>query len=265
MKFNTLAERLSIAAACAAVAVSAGTFALAQQDKPKPQQPTPEQALEKLMDGNARYVKGEARQGDITPAQREKLAAGQSPYAVIVGCADSRVPPELAFDGGPGDLFVIRDAGNIVDDNEIASIEYAVAVLNVPLVVVLGHESCGAVDAAVKAQTKGASFDGHIHDLVEDLRPSVIAAMRNKTEGEGDTADKKLLDAAVRENVRRVVDELERSKPYVGPAAEEGKIMIVPARYDLDTGEVTVIDMKKGGEAHEGHDHAEHDHGQKAN
>ena len=257
MTLTTFAKPIALAAAACVAAGCASTTAtqpVAAQAGTRPQSPSPQQSLQKLMEGNARYVKGEHKQETMTPEKRAELAQGQSPYAIIVGCSDSRVPPELAFDAGPGDLFVIRDAGNIVDDNELATIEYGVAVLKSPLLMVLGHESCGAVDAAVKSEKGEADFDGHIHDLVEDIRPSVVNAME-ETDATGD----ELLDAAVKANVRRVVDELERSKPYVGKAVEEGRLMIVPARYDLDTGEVTIIEMDAG--AHDDHGHEDHDHG----
>ena len=208
---------------------------------------TPDAALQKLMDGNARFVAGELEHPNLSKEVRETLAQGQNPYAVIVGCADSRVPPELLFDAGPGDLFVIRVAGNVVDDFEQASIEYAVAVLETPLVVVLGHESCGAVDAAVKAERGEASFEGHIHDLVEEIRESVESAMDKPYEGD-------LLDAAVAENANRVKHQLTRSQPYVGPAVEDGKVKLVAARYDLDTGEVTRVD-EHDKDGMDGHDH----------
>ena len=209
---------------------------------------TPAQALQKLKDGNQRFMDGTMEHPNLTPERRAELAEGQAPYAVIVGCADSRVSPELAFDAGPGDLFVIRVAGNVVGDYELASIEYAVAALKSPLVVVLGHESCGAVGAAVASETEDKGYDGHIHDLVEALRPAVKQAMQADPED--------LLDAAVKQNAQNVVGQLENSKPHVGPAAAAGDIQIVPARYDLDTGEVTFMDHHHDPtHKHEGHDH----------
>ncbi|MEO1236606.1 MAG: carbonic anhydrase [Planctomycetota bacterium] len=221
------------------------------------------QSLDKLKEGNARFVAGELQHPNLSAERREELAKGQSPYAVIVSCSDSRVPPELVFDAGPGDLFVIRVAGNVVGDDAMASIEYAVAVLGSPLVVVMGHESCGAVDAAVKAQTEGAEFGGQIHDLVETIRPSVIEAVERAS---GDD----LLETAIHANADRVVEELKRSRPFVGTAAKDGKIEIIAARYDLDQGTVSFYDDHHGGhsaDAHAGHaggnahDHGDHDHG----
>ena len=256
MTLKTLATPLSLAAACALVAGCAtsqttptNAAAALVQEGERPQDGG--QALRRLMEGNQRYVAGEANT-PLDVEKRAELAGGQSPYAIVVSCADSRVPPELAFDAGPGDLFVIRVAGNVVDDYELASIEYAVAVLESPLLLIMGHESCGAVDAAVKAEKGEAEFPGHIHDLVEDIRPAVRKAMEH---GEGDG----LLETAVEENVRLVVDQMESSQPIVGKAIKEGRLKVVPARYDLGTGEVTVVSMDD--KHHEGHGHDDHEHG----
>ncbi len=247
---NTFTKSLALATACVAVATSS-SFAAPNDAS---QGPSGEDALKMLMEGNARFVAGEA-EATMSVKERAELAKGQSPYAIIVSCADSRVAPELAFDANPGDLFVIRVAGNIVDDYELASIEYAVAVLKSPLLVIMGHESCGAVDAAVKAEKGEARFPGQIHDLVEAIRPAVRKAMDHTT---GDD----LLDVAVSENVRLVVDQMENSQPIVGTAMKAGDLKIVPARYDLDTGKVTVVTMED--KHHEGHDHEGHKHGDHA-
>ena len=192
-------------------------------------------ALQKLAEGNARFVSGEMIHPNLSKEKRAELAKGQSPYAIIVSCSDSRVPPELVFDAGPGDLFIIRVAGNVVGDDAMASIEYAVAVLGSPLVVVMGHESCGAVGAAVKSETENTEFGGSIHDLVETIRPSVQTAMKR-------AKGKDVLEAAIEDNAVRVAGELANSKPYVGAAAADGKVHVLAARYDLDTGAVTLYD-----------------------
>ena len=129
---------------------------------------TPNEAVDRLMKGNNRYVKGTMKPHDFL-AERPALAMGQNPFAAILGCADSRVAPEYAFDCGRGDVFVCRVAGNFADVNSIASLEYAVAVLGTPLILVLGHEMCGAVKSAMKAVTHGEEFPGHIPSL---SRPS---------------------------------------------------------------------------------------------
>ena len=204
--------------------------------------PTADAALAKLMEGNARFVSGDMQHPNLSAERRAELAKGQAPYAVIVSCSDSRVPPELVFDAGPGDLFVIRVAGNIVGDDAQASIEYAVGVLKTPLVLVMGHESCGAVGAAVKTQTEGTEFPGSIHDLVETIRPSVETAMER---AEGD----ELLEAAIEDNAERVVHEVSDSKPFLDQAIAESGVQVLAGRYDLDTGEVTLYDGAHG-EAH---------------
>ena len=211
-------------------------------------------SIQKLMDGNERFVSGELEHPNLSKQYREELAGGQSPYAVIVGCSDSRVPPELVFDAGPGDLFVIRDAGNVVGDNEMASVEYAVAKLGTPVVVVLSHENCGAVGAAVATATEGAEFDGKIDELVEVIMPAVKSAQKRADGPE-------LTEAAIEDNAQRVAKQLRESDPYLAKAVAEGKVMIVAARYDLDTGKVTAYpDMSMS------HDHAHGDatHGNQA-
>jgi carbonic anhydrase len=241
--FKTLTKSLALAATCA-LTVGCATA------KADHHEGAGADSLNKLMEGNARFVNGE-RTARMSVEERAELAKGQSPYAIIVSCADSRVAPELAFDASPGELFVIRVAGNVVDDFELASIEYAVAVLESPLLVIMGHESCGAVDAAVKAQKGEASFPGQIHDLVEAIRPAVRKAMEHETDN--------VLAKAIQENVRLVVDQMENSQPIVGKAIANGKLKVVPAVYDLDTGKVTVVSMDDM--HHEGHGHEGHDHG----
>ncbi len=199
--------------------------------------PAIEASLQKLMEGNQRFVNGESSHPNMSKEYREELSKGQSPYAVIVSCADSRVPPELLFDAGPGDLFVIRDAGNVVGDNEMASVEYAVAVLGTPVVVVVGHESCGAVDAAVKTRTEGAEFEGKIDELVATIMPSVKSAQERAEGGE-------LLEAAIEDNAQRVAEQLRTSDPFLSQAIADGKLKVIAARYDLNTGQVTAYAMK---------------------
>ena len=241
-----LAARFALTlAAAAAVSVPAARAA----EDAKSTAPSPDEAVARLMEGNARFVEGDMEHPNLGQEVREDLAKGQAPFAVIVSCSDSRVPPEIVFDAGPGDLFVIRVAGNVVEDHALASIEYAVANLGTPLVMVMGHESCGAVGAAVASEKGEASFDGHIHDLVETIRPAVQAAMEH---AQGD----EVLDAAVKENAVRVKEQLSNSKPYVGEYASEGKIKLLAARYDLDSGKVTLIDGKAEGEGKHDH-HAE--------
>ena len=207
--------------------------------------PTAEAALAKLMEGNARFVAGEMQHPNLSAERRAELAKGQSPYAVIVSCSDSRVPPEHVFDAGPGDLFVIRVAGNVAGDDALASIEYAVAKLHSPLVLVMGHENCGAVGAAVATETEGAEFGGSIHDLVETIRPAVKEALAH---GHVDN----VLEGSIQHNAEAVAAQLLDAKPYISAAAEAGKVTILAGRYDLDSGAVSLY--------HQGDDHASHDH-----
>jgi carbonic anhydrase len=187
-----------------------------------------ERFLQKLLDGNRRYVDGRPTHPNQTPERRNQAVKGQHPFAVVVSCSDSRVPPEIIFDQGIGDLFVVRVAGNIVDDAGLGSIEYAVEHLHVSLIVVLGHERCGAVDAAVK----GGEVPGHIKSLVEAIRPAV-----EKVRGQpGEVAEN-----AMRTNVKMVVDHLKASKPILEHLVHTGTVAVVGARYDLDDGMVTTI------------------------
>jgi carbonic anhydrase len=189
----------------------------------------PDAALTRLLEGNKRYTRHKERHPDQSSARQKELVEGQHPFAVILGCADSRVPPELLFDQGLGDLFVIRVAGNIVDDAILGSIEYAVVHLRTKLILVLGHEKCGAVSAAIE----GGDVAGHLKALVAAIRPSVSATAK-------DPGDK--LHNCVIENARRVARQLRQSEPVVKEAVERNELKIVAADYALDTGKVTLLD-----------------------
>lgn len=170
---------------------------------------------------------------DSFPALREALVGGQNPYAAVLGCADSRVSPEYAFDEGQGDLFVTRVAGNFVTPAILASLEYSVAVLKTPLIFVLGHTGCGAIGAAVKAVTEDASFPGHIQSLATDLAPAVRKAKKSGT--------KDLVAAATIENVRYNVDKLASSTPILRRAVRAGSLKVAGGVYQLQTGKVERI------------------------
>ena len=170
-----------------------------------------------------------------TQQRRLDLASSQEPFAAYVTCSDSRVPPELLFGRGLGELFIIRNAGNTVDTVALGSIEYAVAVLSVPLVVVMGHERCGAVDAATKVVKSNATFPGSIGRMIEPIIPAVLQAR----DEEGD-----LLDNSVRANVRRVVQQLRtQTDPIMMEPQRSGKLWVVGAYYDLDDGKVDFFDL----------------------
>jgi carbonic anhydrase len=187
-----------------------------------------DQALQRLIKGNLRYVKGTMKRHDFA-TEREVLAGGQNPYAAILGCADSRIGPEFTFDTARGDLFVVRVAGNFVSDEGLASLEYTTAVLGTPLIVVLGHDACGAVDAAIKAVNEGAKLPGHLPGLVAHLKPAVKAA---------NTENGNLLENAIKANVELNVEKLKNSGPVISKFVEEGKVKVVGGVYRLATGKV---------------------------
>jgi carbonic anhydrase len=221
MKSRLLAALLSVSA-CALFASDSGAA------KPKV---TPEAALELLVAGNRRFAAGRPMFPDQSPARRRELAQGQKPFAIVLTCADSRVAPELYFDQGLGNLFVLRNAGNLLNDHTIGSIEYAVEHLKVGLIVIVGHEKCGAVAAAVA----GGHAPGHIGSIVASIQPAVQASA---DEG-GDKVEN-----AVRANARLVAAALEASDPILNEAVKAGRLKIVPARYDLETGKVELLGAK---------------------
>ena len=181
---------------------------------------------QKLADGNARFVAGKPAHPHQETVRRAELAKGQAPFAVILGCADSRVPPEVVFDQGLGDLFVVRVAGNVVDESGLASIEYAVAYLGARLVVVLGHSRCGAVEAAVEEVKE----ESHLHTLTDAIAPAVKAVRKRHAPD--------LLDAAVRAHALLMAAKLAGSRPVLRARVKAGQLKIVAARYDLATGVV---------------------------
>jgi carbonic anhydrase len=208
--------------------------ALAKETKPPPKPQnvlSPDAALKRLMEGNARYVEGVSRRHDFKH-EREALAGGQNPFAAVLSCADSRIAPEYAFDTGRGDLFVCRVAGNFAGTETIASLEYAVAVLNTPLILVLGHDACGAVDATLKALKDNTSPPGHIPSLVDAIAPAAKVAMQQG----GD-----VLNKAIRQNVVDNVSKLKSAAPILSAAVEQGKLKIAGGIYRLTTGTVDLI------------------------
>lgn len=220
----------SLACGClAAPGAFAGRETLAADPVPKTTL-TPDQVLAKLKEGNAAFVKGGACIPAGGPARISELAKGQAPFAVIVACSDSRTPPEHLFERGLGELFVVRVAGNVVDRSALGSIEYGVAVLGAPLVLVLGHSKCGAVEAASKVVTEGATYPGAIGELIAPIIPSVLAAQRAKA---GD-----LVSGAIRANVARVVEQLRASEAILANAVKSGKAKVTGGVYDLQSGAV---------------------------
>lgn len=188
-------------------------------------------ALKNLMDGNARFAAGKPICRPLIDRVRE-LARGQSPFATVLGCADSRVPVETLFDHEPGDIFVVRLAGNFMSDAALASIEYAVAILKSPLVMVLGHTSCGAVKAAIDYLETSKPLPGHMQTLADAIEPAAAATRHEH----GDWWEN-----AVKENVRLNAQRLRASTPILHEAVSKGEAQIVGGVYDLSTGKVALL------------------------
>ena len=193
--------------------------------------PTPEEALQRLMEGHRRYLAEQMAHPNQAAERRREVAAGQSPFAIVLGCSDSRVPPEVIFDAGLGDLFIVRVAGNVVDNAGLGSIEFAAAEFESPLIVVLGHSNCGAVKAAISAVQSGAEVEGAIGSLVDLIRPAVARAR----ERPGD-----LLVNATRANVELSMTRILDSEPILATRERLGSLDIMGGVYDLESG---VVDM----------------------
>jgi carbonic anhydrase len=227
-----LAASAAASLAAAGLAAAPQAFAAPPKTPPKPENVvSPDAALHRLMEGNARYVKGDARRHDFRH-EREALSKGQNPFAAILSCADSRIAPEYCFDTARGDLFVCRIAGNFASDEMIASLEYAVQVLNTPLIVVLGHDACGAVDATIKSVKDGTTLPGHLPSLVDAIRPAVEAA-------QGQPGD--LLENAIRQNVKLNVDKLKSAAPILKSFVDDNKVKVTGGVYALRTGRVELL------------------------
>jgi len=234
-------EFAALAAAGLSLSAPYRVLAWAQKEAPaRPRSPvSPDQAWRDLLDGNARFVKGLPTSPRRSPEEFRGLAEAQYPEAVIVSCADSRVAPEILFDVGVGDIFVVRVAGNVVGGAGAVvkgSIEYAIAELNVSLIVVLGHSGCGAVKAAIKHIDAKDSLPGAINGLVELIKPAVA-------QSKGAPGD--ALENAIRKNVEIGVDRLKELQPILAPRAKEGKLKVVGAVYDLRTGMVAPLEPVK--------------------
>jgi carbonic anhydrase len=188
-----------------------------------------------LLAGNERFAEGRPNSPRRSPADFRQLAEGQHPFAMVIGCADSRVPPEILFDVGKGAIFVVRVAGNVVSGAGAVvkgSIEYAVAELNVPLIMVLGHVNCGAVKAAIAHLNAKDSLPGAINDLVELIKPAV-------EQSKGASTDP--LSGAIHKNVQIGVERLKGLEPILAPSVKQGKLKVVGGVYDLHTGKVTLV------------------------
>jgi carbonic anhydrase len=200
--------------------------------QPKPNAIGADAALYRLMAGNVRYVANKPAHRDYSAGRAER-ARSQYPIAAVLSCADSRVAPEFAFDQGPGVLFVVRLAGNFANDDGLASLEYAVKFLGVPLVMVLGHSNCGAIGAAIKAVEDSAELPGHLSGLVQSIKPAVEAAKAK--------SPKNLLAAAIAENVALTVKRLETAQPLLANFAQTKQVKIVGGVYDLANGKIGLL------------------------
>lgn len=222
------------ACGCAAAATTGGSgfFASSALAASPKTALNPDQALARLQSGNAAFVAGGACLPIGGAEQISSLAKGQAPFAIIVGCSDSRTPPEHLFGAELGELFVIRVAGNTVDDAGMGSIEYGVVVLGAPLILVLGHTNCGAVDAGVKMVTEGAVYPGSIAAVVEPILPAVLKAQKLG----GD-----LLANSVKTNVELVQQRIASGSKLVSDAMEAGKARITGGVYDLASGKVAFL------------------------
>lgn len=220
---------LSAAAALSSLAFAPGAFAAGGPTTTV----TPDEALARLKAGNTRYVQGPELCVAELARGRDRVAKAQLPWATILSCADSRVPPELLFGGlGPGELFVARNAGNMADTATMGTIEYGSGVLGVPLVVVLGHARCGAVAAACDVVAKGATFPGSIGPMVNAIVPAARAVA-------GQPGD--VVDNAVRESAIRTARQVATASPIVAELVANGKVKVVAARYGLDDGKVEFL------------------------
>ena len=213
--------------------LAAHHFAFAA-DPAHPEQPAvaPAEATAKLKEGNGRYTSGTLQHPGQTAERRTELANTQHPFATIVSCSDSRVPPEIVFDQGLGDLFIVRVAGNVINDEGLGSIEYSIDHLGTRLILVLGHQSCGAVKAARETIAAKGKAPGHIESLVMAIKPAVESTAKDD------------LETTVKANVKNVVKALRSSTPILKAKVDSGEIQVIGGYYSLDTGAVTFLDEK---------------------
>jgi len=216
--------------AMSVAAATGSTAAFAQTGDADPA--TPEEALQRLVDGNERYVANTPVNVDHS-AERVARSLGQQPFAAIVACSDSRVVPELIFDQGPGELFIVRVAGNFINEDGLASLEYGVAVLGLKTILVLGHSSCGAVDATIKSIEDRELPPGHLPSLVSAITPAVYDAMAGNPDD--------LLAAATQQNARLNAEKAAASGPVLSKAHASGNISTAAGVYDISTGKVAFL------------------------
>jgi carbonic anhydrase len=193
---------------------------------------TGEEALHRLMQGNARYRSSHTDVRDFAAGRAARVTT-HTPIASILSCSDARVGPEFLFGQGPGDLFVVRVAGNILQDEGLASLEYAAQFLGSPLIFVLGHSNCGAVEAAIKVVKDNAALPGHLPGLIDQIKPAVLAAQA--------TQPANLLNAAIAENVRLTTQAVVTAQPVVAALVAAGKVKVAGGVYDIATGAVSLV------------------------
>ena len=203
---------------------------------------TPDEILEDLLTGNERYVSGELITRDL-PEQVASTTEGQYPKAVVLACIDSRVPVEYIFDQGVGDIFVVRVAGNIEDEALLGSMEYGLGVAGSKLLMVLGHENCGAVKSAIKKVDVGSD---NVTALLNEIEPAI-----EEVEGERDAKNKEFFDAVIKNNVHQTIEDIRNRSSIISGLENDGKIKVVGAYYSLTDGKVTILNDN----AHEGHEH----------
>ncbi len=191
-----------------------------------------DEALRRLMDGNVRYHANKTQWRDFAAGRAARVTTHR-PIASILSCSDARVGPEFVFDQGPGDLFVVRVAGNILEEEGLASLEYAAQFLGSSAIFVMGHSNCGAMDAAIKVVKDNAALPGHLPELIDHLKPALLAAQKTQP------AD--LLAAAIAENVRQTVQNVTAAKPLLADMVSSGKVKVAGGVYDIATGKVTLV------------------------
>jgi carbonic anhydrase len=234
-----LAATAALLAGCSSKTDSAATEATAAAGAAKAASPSagarpnsPWTAFARLMEGNKRWVDGALEHPDRDPLRREFVAEKQEPFGVILSCIDSRVPPELLFDAGLGDLFVMRTGGQVVDSVVVGSVEYGPMTSGTPLIVVLGHQRCGAVKAAYEAMRDGKKLPGNLQSIADALRPAYEKAIKEKADDP--------VDAMTRIHVKLTSADL-RSNKDLAPLVKKGALGVVSAYYSLDSGQVEVL------------------------
>lgn len=223
-------RRLITGGLAASVFAATAPSCFAQEGEPMPK--SPEEALQRLIDGNARYVANEPIYTDHSHG-RTLRSLGQQPFAAVVACSDSRVVPELIFDQGPGDIFVVRVAGNFINEDGLASLEYGAAVLGIKTIIVLGHSSCGAVEATIKSIEARELPGGHIPSLVNAIRPAVYDVLPSNPPD--------LLNAAIQQNAKLNAEKASVATPILSKMHSDGEVGSVAGVYEISTGKVEFV------------------------